>query len=134
MDNPYYVSLQHPWVDKAKDWWNKYGGGTDHEKYILKQLMELCENAQTLSVYTPLWERNLTNISILVLKMQGMSERDARSKCFMERAEYPKETAIYTTFVTHLNDQQKERMKYSLRTLQPHWRCQVMDFLLHKLA
>lgn len=133
MDNPYYVSLQHPWVDKAREWWNKYGGGTDHKKYILKQLMELCENAQTLSLYRPLWERNLTNISILVLKMQGKSERDARSQCLVTRAEYPKEAAIYTEFVDYLNDQQKESMKNGLMTLQPHWRCQVMDFLLDKL-
>ena len=134
MDNPYYVSLQHPWVDKAKDWWNKYGGGTDHEKYILRQLMDLCRNAQTGSLDVNLWKHNLTNISILVLKMQGKSERDARSQCLLARAEYPKEDAIYTEFVDYLNDQEKERMKSSLMTLQPHWRCQVMDFLLHKLA
>ena len=134
MDNPYYVSFEHPWVDKAKNLWNKYGGGTDHEYYILRQLRELLENAKTLSLYRPLWERNLTNISILVLKMQGKSQRDATLQCFQPRAVDPKEAAIYTQFVHELNDQQKESMKNSLIALQQYWRCQVMDFLLDKLA
>ena len=139
MDNPYYVSFEHPLVDKAKNLWNKYGGGTDHERHILRQLMDLNINARTFNLDTHMWIRNCKNISCLILQKHGSSQRESLSTWFLQRKEYTDEAQIYRSFVSSLNEKDKRSMKLGLESIEKHWDnwfptqpCPILSFLLSK--
>ena len=138
--NPYYVSLDKSWWNQAKDLWNKYGGGTDYERHMLRQLYDLRDDARKPTINTELWTRLIMNINILGGGIQGMSNKDV----VCVREESPEEATIYQHFVSSLNSLEKHYMKHYLTQIRdlwpswyrnPPWKSQVpltLTFLLNK--
>ena len=117
IQNPYYVSLEKSWWNQAKDLWNKYGGGTDYERHILRQLYDLRDDARKPVINTELWTRLIMNINMLAGEMQGMSNKDVVCK----REESTEEAAIYQHFVSSLNSLDKRYMKHYLTQIRDAW-------------